>query len=73
MKPQISKVFRNMNGFWRSPSDGFLLSDFLDILGIIIDDDCQFCRIVQFDRIIEYRAYNNAKIVINVNKNDLKK
>lgn len=46
------------------------LADFLSELDIVVDDDCQFCRIVRYSgkskTTIEYRAYNSMRVVINI-------
>lgn len=65
-------TFRLLSGIWRDVSgDSDILADTLSRLGIIIDDDAQFVRIIKFNRVIEYRAYSGAKITISIYESNL--
>lgn len=71
-------VFRpDSEGIWRWIDDeSITLAYFLQERNILIDDDCQFCRIIRYDHFdrrclrttIEFRAWNDAKVRININK-----
>lgn len=75
-------IFRpDCEGIWRMVSDDSItLAYFLLERGIIIDDDCQFCRIIRYVRCgsrtlritIELRAWTCAKVRVNINKQYIK-
>lgn len=66
-------IFKEVDGYWTCINAPFgLLSDFLWKYSILIDEDCQFCRIIEnygADKlIVEYRNYFGNKIRINISK-----
>ena len=55
-------AFRQLNdGFWREISgnipdySGMIFADYLDVMGLILPDDCTFIRIDRIDENIEIR------------------
>lgn len=65
------KTFMPIEGIWKDVAgDSGTLADTLERLNILIDDNTQFCRIIQYDnkicRTITYRAYNGLKITITL-------
>ena len=70
VKPLSEKTFRPIEGVWRDVSGEYAgtLSDYLRELQIVVDDDCEFARIKQYDRhrSIWYRAYNYAHVTITI-------
>lgn len=71
MKQHKEIVFRLIEGIWQDVAgDSGTLADTFERLGIIIDDNAQFCRIVRYyekyTEYIEYRAYNQAKVTVNI-------
>lgn len=70
-------IYRNVSGKWLqiNPNAGEsakVLADHLTELQIVIDDDCQFCRIIryydEYKKTITYRAYSMSKITITITK-----
>lgn len=65
-------IFREIGGMWRRVDSQepkpLILSDLLEQLNIVVDEHAQFVRIVRYKEyykeIIEYRAYNSAKIIV---------
>lgn len=70
-KPIADMIFRKVSGIWRrvdSPSQNPpTLAEILEELNIIVDDNCEFARIKQYDkmRAIWYRA-SAGKITITI-------
>lgn len=70
-------IFRQVCGTWlqiNSPEQTPpTLAEWLESLQIVIDDDAEFCRIKRYFadeyQTIIYRAYNQAKITINIHWN----
>ena len=74
MTDNVNMIFRKVGGIWlrvdsREPKPP-TLADCLNYLKITIDEDTQFCRIKRYTKdicvTIIYRAYNEAKITINI-------
>lgn len=57
-------LFRKVGGVWQrvdsQSQKPLTLAEFIKQLGIIIDDDCQFCRIIRNNKTITYRAYGGT-------------
>lgn len=72
MRNPIVYTFRPIKGRWICISYAYdmTLDDALCFLGLTIDDDCQFCRIIRNGTIYEYRHYNNSKITLTVYEQD---
>ena len=68
--PDNSIIFREINGIWRRvdsrlPDGDIILADFLALYDLVIPEYCQFCRIIEPNRYIEYRHYGGT-IRINI-------
>lgn len=59
-------IFRQIDGEWREITNnlpqyrGMLLADYLEHMEIVIDCDCQFCRVVREGLTFEYRVYGGS-------------
>ena len=59
-------IFRQIDGEWREITNnlpqyrGVLLADYLEQMEIVIDCDCQFCRVVRDGLTFEYRVYGGS-------------
>lgn len=75
--PEDEYIFRQSGDFslWTCVShvlwDGLTLADVLQLFDVVIDQNCQFCRIIRYDgdyvHTLTYRAYNGAKITLSIN------
>lgn len=78
MKVQNEKAtFREVNGLWQrvdsQEPNPLVLADYLENLGILIDDQAQFCKIIRYyvhnKQTIVYR-HNGSKITIEIFYNE---
>lgn len=73
--------FRVVDDLWRRVDSrepqAPTLAETLKELEIVIDDSCQFCRIIRYyedyHETIVYRAYNMSKVTINIYKDEYTK
>lgn len=60
-------IFKPIDGVWRCVSDttgNYTLADYLRMNNLLIDDDCQFCRIIRPEWTCTYRAYGALRITL---------
>lgn len=63
-----------VDGSWRCVTSDYAgtLAEFLALHQLVVDDDCQFCRIIRYDGkykyTYEYRAYTSMRISVKLFK-----